>query len=277
MGLPNDFLGWLRQRLPDRGRAALNRALYEIAYRIPAVADSGFFNGGMLPLSPELMAVPGLRGTPAQANLYHFVMLDHLAGLVWEPARLLEVGCGAGGGLLYARAAWPRSALVGIDASGSAIAAATQRLRDQPGITLMQARGEALPFPAAGFDVLVSIGTLTNVGAAAFLREAARVLMLGGYLSLSAGTGWSALDYQAMLAREGAAAGLRLIRFAEITAGTMAAIEADAEAHAAMIARLPFFLRGQAREWAALPGSVRHARYLAGARRDMAAVFQREA
>lgn len=275
MALPNDILGWLRQKLPDGGRAALNRALYEAAYRIPAVASSGFFNGGMMPLSPELMAVPGLGGTPSQANLYHFVMLDQLAGLVWEPAGLLEIGCGAGGGLAYARAAWPRSALTGID--GSAIAAATRRLDGQPGLTLMQARGESLPFPDASFDVVISIGTLTNVGAGSFLREAARVMQAGGFLSLSADTGWNAGDYRAMLAREGAAAGLALLRFAEITPGTMAAIEADAEAHAAMIARLPFFLRRQAREWAALPGSVRHARYLAGARRDMAAVFQRVA
>jgi ubiquinone/menaquinone biosynthesis C-methylase UbiE len=274
---PNDFLGRLRQILSDRARARLNRALYEIAYRIPAVARGGFFNGGLMPLSPELLAVPGLGGTPSQANLYHVVMLDQLAGLVWEPVRLLEIGCGAGGGLRYARAAWPRSALTGIDASASAIVAATARLKDLPGITLMQARGEALPFPDGGFDVVISIGTLTNVGAGAFLREAARVMMPGGFLSLSAGTGWSAPDYQAMLDREGRAAGLTLLRFNEITEGAMAAIEADAPAHQAMIARLPFFLRGQAREWAALPGSVRHARYLAGARRDMAAVFQRGA
>lgn len=274
---PNDFLGWLRERMPRRGGAALNRALYEIAYRISAVAQGGFFNGGMLPLSPDLMEVSALGGTPSQANLYHFVMLDHLAGLVWEPARLLEIGCGAGGGLAYAHAAWPRSAITGIDASGSAITAATRRLAGQTGVTLMQARGEALPFPDARFDVVISIGTLTNVGAGAFLRESARVLEPGGFLSLSAGTGWSADDYAAMLAREGAAAGLQLLRFTEITEGTMAAIEADAAAHGAMIARMPFFLRRQAREWAALPGSVRHARYLAGARRDMAAVFQREA
>jgi SAM-dependent methyltransferase len=277
MGLPNDLLGVLRQWLPASARASLNRFLYEAAYRIPAVARSGFFNGGLMPLSPDLMELPGLGGTPSQANLYHFVMLDQLAGLVWEPARLLEIGCGAGGGLRYARAAWPRSALIGVDASGSAIAAATARLAGQPGITVMQARGEALPLPDAVFDVVISIGTLTNVGAGAFLREAARVMLPGAYLSLSAGTGWSAVDYAAMLRRHGAEAGLDLIRFEEITPGTMAAIAADAEAHAAMIARLPFFLRGQAREWAALPGSVRHARYLAGARRDMAAVFQRVA
>lgn len=275
MAPPNDFLGWLRQKLPEGGRAALNRALYEAAYRIPAVARAGFFNGGLMPLSLDLMRVPGLGGTPSQANLYHFVMLDQLAGLVWEPAHLLDIGCGAGGGLRYARAIWPRSPLTGVDASSSAIAASAKRLRGEPAVTLMRARGEALPFPDATFDVVISIGTLTNVGAGAFLREAARVMMAGGFLSLSAGTGWSAGDYRAMLEREGAKAGLTLLRFADITPGTMAAIEADAAAHAAMIAGLPFFLRRQAREWAALPGSVRHARYLVGARRDMAAVFQR--
>jgi SAM-dependent methyltransferase len=267
----------LRLLLPRGWRGALNRALYEAAYRIPAVAASGFFNGGYLPLSPGLLSVPGLAATAAQANLYQFVMRDHPAGLVWEPAHVLEIGCGAGGGLLYAGVAWPRSRLTGIDASATAIAAARLRLRQRPEITLIEGRGEALPLADAHFDLVISIGTLTNIGAARFMAEAGRVLLPGGVLSISAGTGWAAADYRAMLAATAAAAGLHLLRFTDITAGALAAIEADAPAHAAMIAGLPWFLRHQAREWAALPGSARHGRYRSGARRDVAAVFRRAA
>jgi hypothetical protein len=54
----------------------------------------------------------------------------------------------------------------------------------------------------------------------------------------------------------------------------MAAMRADEAALAEAVARLPRFLHPQAREWTALPGSARHARYASGARRDYAAVFR---
>ncbi|PZW51033.1 methyltransferase family protein [Humitalea rosea] len=265
----------LRRLLPAGLRAGLNRATYEIAYRLPAVADTGFFNGGYRPLLPGLLAVPQLAASPSQANLYELVLRHHPGAHQTRPARLLDIGCGAGGGLAYAAAAWPQCRLTGVDASASAIAAARRRLGHRPDITLLRARGEALPLADASFDMVASVGTLTNVGAAAFLAEATRVLVPGGLLSISAGTGWSIEDYRRMLSAAGAKAGLRLLRLTDITQGAMLAIEADAMAHAVLFESLPGFLRGQAREWAAMPGSARHARYGTGARRDVGAVFQR--
>jgi len=265
----------LRRLLPVGLRAALNRAVYEAAYRVPLVAKAGFFNGGYHPLLPGLAAAQSLANR-CQANLYELVLRHHPGPRSpTPPARLLDIGCGAGGGLAYAAAIWPGTRLTGVDAAAGAIAAARRHLAAHPDILLIRARGESLPLPDAAFDMVVSVGALTNVGARTFLAEAARVLAPGGLLSISAGTGWSEADYRRMLGSVAADAGLRLLRLTDITAGTIAAIEADAATHAAAIAALPWFLRGQAREWAALPGSARHARYRSGARRDVAAVFRR--
>ncbi|WP_431285840.1 class I SAM-dependent methyltransferase [Humitalea sp. 24SJ18S-53] len=265
-------LNLLRAVLPAGGAATLNRAVYEAAYRLPAVADSGFFNGGYRPLLPGLLGVPGLAGAPSQANLYEFVLRTHPGRRVQDPRTILDIGCGAGGGLEYAGAAFPRAGLTGVDASAAAIAAARRRLR---AARLIQARGEALPLRDGGFDLVVSVGTMTNVGAGPFMAEAARVLAPGGILTLSAGTGCCMDDIRAQITGAAGAAGLRLLRLTDITAQAMSAITADAPHHRAMIATLPFWLRAEAAEWAALPGSARHRRYHAGQRRDVAAVLQR--
>ncbi|MEJ1157765.1 class I SAM-dependent methyltransferase [Prosthecomicrobium sp. N25] len=266
----------LRRVVPAAVGKWLNRAIYEAAYLVPEVARSGFFNGGYRPLSPNLLPVPGLGATPSQVNLVHFVLVEHPADhRAGPPARLLDIGCGAGGGLRYAAALWPGVPMTGVDASASAIRAARRLLAPVPSVTLLRARGEAMPLPEAGFDFVASIGTLTNVGMQPFMAEAARVLAPGGILSLSVGTRRGPANYTRLLREEGAKAGLTLLRVTDLTPGSLAAMEADADALASLIARLPRVLHGQAREWAALPGSARHARYLAGERHDYAAVFRR--
>lgn len=266
------MLALLRSALPDSAGAALNRAVYEAAYRLPTVGGAGFFNGGYRPLLPGFLRVAGLAASPSQANLYEFVLRSHPGERVRDPRAILDIGCGPGGGLEYARAAFPRARLTGVDTSAAAIAAARRRL---PDALLIRARGEALPLPDGGFDLVVSVGVLTNVGASRFMREAARVLAPDGILTLSAGTGWDLGDFRTLLTTNAQAAGLRLRRLTDITPQALAAIEADAQRHRDMIANLPFWLRAEAAEWACLPGTGRHHRYRTGQRRDAAAVFQR--
>lgn len=265
----------LRRKLPAQLGQILNRTIYEGAFLLPSVAKTGFFNSGYLPLLPDFHPLPALAGQEAQANLYHYVLRHHPGAALAQPRQILDIGCGSGGGLLYAAALWPEAEITGIDSSFAGIATARRRLAAQPRIRLLRGSGHALPMPGPAFDLVVGIGSLTNIGAVPFLREAARVLRPGGTLSISAGTGWSVQDYRAMLASHGAAFGLRLVSLADITTGTLAAIEAAHEANEALVAKLPRPLRRHAREWAALRGSARHDRYRSGARRDLAAVFVR--
>jgi ubiquinone/menaquinone biosynthesis C-methylase UbiE len=188
---------------------------------------------------------------------------------------VLDIGCGSGGGLIYAAELWPEAETTGVDSSLAGIAAARRRVRRVPNIRLLRCGGHALPLPDQFFDRAAGVGSLTNIGAAPFLAEAARVLRPGGTLSISAGPGWSVRDYRAMLATQGRHLGLRLDSLTDITAATLAAIRAAQERNERLVASLPRALRRQAREWATLPGSARHARYRSGARRDLAAVFRR--
>lgn len=90
--------------------------------------------------------------------------------------RLLDVGCGAGGALVLARA---RGATVtGLDASESLIAIAHERL---PDAHLERGDMEALPFPDGTFDVVTSFNAFQFAGdLEQALREARRVCRPGG-------------------------------------------------------------------------------------------------
>ncbi|MGK7868150.1 class I SAM-dependent methyltransferase [Falsiroseomonas sp. E2-1-a20] len=269
-------LDLLRRRLPAQLGRLLNRAIYEAAFLVPTVARSGFFNSGYLPLLPGFLPVEALPLQEASANLYHYVLHTHPGEGGPPPRRVLDIGCGSGGGLIYAAALWPEAMITGVDCSFAGIAAARRRVRGVPNIRLLRCGGHALPLPDQSFDLAAGVGSLTNIGAAPFLAEAARVLRPGGILSISAGTGWSVRDYQAMLATQGRNLGLRLISLTDITAATLTAIDSAQDQNEKLIASLPRALRRQAREWATLPGSARHARYGSGARRDLAAVFRRD-
>jgi SAM-dependent methyltransferase len=277
MSLGSALLARLRRRLGPRGGQVANRLLYELVYSLPTVDRLAFFNGGYAPPPPDMPAAPALAVARYQAALYDLAMRV-LPGPRPAPRRLLDIGCGSGGGLLHATAAFPGAALAGVDQSRIAIARARRRLA-AAGVAaeLHRAGGDRLPFSEGAFDRIVSIGTITYVGLEPFMREAARVLAPDGVLSVTGGVGDAPLLWmQARFARLARAEGLVLLAFEDTTEGCLAALEAQAEANAALVARLPRPLRRAGREWAVLPGSDLHAAYLAGTRKEFAAVFHRQ-
>ena len=86
---------------------------------------------------------------------------------------LLDVGCGGGNHTVaFAEAGWD---VTGVDPSHAQLELARSR-----GCTVVQGRGEELPFAAASFDAVVSIWTHTDVDDwAAVLREVKRVAKPG--------------------------------------------------------------------------------------------------
>lgn len=98
--------------------------------------------------------------------------------------RLLDVGCGTGTLLAEVKRRFPEVVAVGIDPDAAILRIAERRLaRRGSQVDLQVARAEALPFPDASFDVVVStlvVHHLPTPAKHAALREIYRVLRPGG-------------------------------------------------------------------------------------------------
>jgi 2-polyprenyl-6-hydroxyphenyl methylase/3-demethylubiquinone-9 3-methyltransferase len=110
------------------------------------------------------------------ARLRHFDR--HVAG--WEGRPVLDLGCG--GGFLAEALARRGAEVTGIDPSGGAIRAARAHAAGEGlAIRYDEGSGEALPYPDASFDIVVSVDVLEHVAdLPRVLDEVARVLKPGG-------------------------------------------------------------------------------------------------
>jgi ubiquinone/menaquinone biosynthesis C-methylase UbiE len=100
----------------------------------------------------------------------------------FEPATVLDVGCGTGTLLRQAKTDWPDAQLLGVDPAPHMIEVAT---RLSPDATFVVGMAEALPVPDATVDLALSTLSFHHWrDQAAGLREVARVLRPGGVLLL---------------------------------------------------------------------------------------------
>ncbi len=109
---------------------------------------------------------------------YHRALVDDLLSpTIDEPATILDVGCGPGGGTA---ALATFGDVVGLDPSPDAISSLRRRHRS---IRVTRGRAEQLPFTDATFDVVTCVDVLYTVGPhLRAVREMARVLAPGGRL-----------------------------------------------------------------------------------------------
>lgn len=100
--------------------------------------------------------------------------------------RILDAGCGGGG--MPLSLAEEADQVIGIDLAPR-FNEAGHRLAAEHGLRNLhfaQANGEALPFPDAAFDIVLSHAVIEHVAdASGYLRELARVLKPGGFMYLS--------------------------------------------------------------------------------------------
>src|SRR5690625_85068 len=152
------------ENIPPESAAPANRAWWD-AEAADYLAEHGSFLGDAeLVWGPEGVIEDDVS------------LLGDVRGL-----RVLEVGCGAGQGARWARAAG--AAVVGIDLSGAMLragSAISQRTGNNP--PLVQANALQLPFAAESFDLAFSaFGAVPFVADLAHLhQEVARVLRPGG-------------------------------------------------------------------------------------------------
>lgn len=99
-------------------------------------------------------------------------------------ARVLDVGCGTGELLRRLRARYPRASLAGLDPVAEMLSVARGKLSGNEDLQIGYA--DALPWPAASFDVVVSCNMFHYIShPVEALREMARVIRPGGALVLT--------------------------------------------------------------------------------------------
>jgi fatty-acid O-methyltransferase len=127
------------------------------------------------PMAVPLDAADEPNRQPIQ--LYHCTATQ-AGGLAGK--RVLEVGCGRGGGASYLTRALEPTAYVGLDLSAAAIEFCRRR-HQVAGLEFVQGDAEDLPFPDASFDAVINIeSSHFYPHFDQFLKEVTRVLRPGG-------------------------------------------------------------------------------------------------
>jgi SAM-dependent methyltransferase len=149
----------------------------------------------------DTMANPDLEALVTAATAYEEFFVPALFQ-EWAPRvaaaaellpgqRVLDVACGTG---VLSRAAatcvGARGSVVGLDPNPGMLAVASQR---NPEITWQEGTAEALPYPDASFDAVVSqFGLMFFADRLRALGEMLRVLHRGGHLAVAV---WDSLDH----------------------------------------------------------------------------------
>jgi ubiquinone/menaquinone biosynthesis C-methylase UbiE len=127
------------------------------------------------------------------------------AGRDQRRLRLLDIACGTGRFLDFAKQTWPRLSVVGLDLSEAYCRHARSHLNRWSGVNLVVGNAEAIPAPDNSFDAATCIFTFHELPPQArrsAIRECARVLKPGGrFVLLDSLQRGDVRDYDGMLER----------------------------------------------------------------------------
>jgi malonyl-CoA O-methyltransferase len=122
-----------RGAVPPKGRLLDRAAIRRYADRASAGYDSAAV------LARELRAC----------------LMRRLELIAFEPAAILDFGCGTGEGAAALRARWPAARVIALDASPAMLDALARR-GDAPRVERLLAEAEAIPLPDASVDLVFS-------------------------------------------------------------------------------------------------------------------------
>jgi SAM-dependent methyltransferase len=235
----------------------LSRYVYDGAYGLPQWQDISTFNYGYAPCDDAVAEV--WPNEPHQIQLYAEVAKAvQAAADAPEPARLLEVCCGRGGGLAYLHAALSPRATIGIDRSLKAI---RHRRNGNAAIARLQGHALQLPFPEACIDLAVNVEALADLPKLPFLAEISRVLAPNGIFAVTDTMPHGPEACHLGLIDLGRKSGLDVVSFRDITMNVCEACRIDDGRRSELVNRLPRYLRPIAREWVSLPGTTRFGQF----------------
>lgn len=166
--------------------------------------------------------------------------------------RVLEVGCGHGGGASYLMRTLRPASYTGLDLNRAGIAFCRKR-HNLIGVDFVHGDAERVPFPDQSFDAVINI---ESSGAyphfPRFLAEVARVLRPGGdFLYADLRPRESIAEWEAALAR----APMRMLSHEVINAQVLRGMEKNTQRVLDLIGRVPRYLQRIAREYVGVQGS----------------------
>jgi SAM-dependent methyltransferase len=218
------------------------RTRYQARYR--REDDVVFLNAGYEEDPP--MAIPLVAADEPKRysiQLYHRVATQ----VDLKGKRVLEVGCGHGGGASYLMRTLHPASYTGLDLNPAGIAFCRER-HNVPGLEFVQGDAENLPFPDQSFDAVINIeSSHCYPRFPRFLAEVARVLRPGGhflYTDLRADV--HIAEWEAALAD----APIRLLSHADIKMQVLRVLDIPRGTDKKLLPtpRVPAYLRGVARE-----------------------------
>jgi ubiquinone/menaquinone biosynthesis C-methylase UbiE len=240
----------LRLGSKPRFKKITQKYAYHIATRRLRNDDVFFLNWGYEedpPLALPLETSDEPNRFPIQ--LYHRTATQtELSG-----KRVLEVGCGHGGGASYLTRTLHPASYTGLDLNAAGIAYC-RRKHNVPGLNFVQGDAQDLPFDDASFDVVINVESAHGYPCfRGFLSEVARVLCTGGhFLYTDLRCDWDNIgEWEAAMVD----APLRMLSQREINPEVIRGIEKNSQWWEDVINRhVPEFLRPYAGGFAGVAG-----------------------
>ncbi len=194
-----------------------------------------------------------------------YIQLYHRTGTQTDLAgkRVLEVGCGHGGGASYLTRTQHPASYTGLDLNPGAIAFCRRR-HNLPNLEFVQGNAEKLPFPDQSFDEVINVeSSAAYPHFSRFLAEVARVLRPGGHFQ------YTDLRPRGKIAeweKALADAPMRVVSRDDINAQVIRGLEANSRRILDLIGRLPKICQPMGREYSGMEGTkfyrgMQHDRY----------------
>jgi ubiquinone/menaquinone biosynthesis C-methylase UbiE len=227
----------------------VSKSFYRIQTRMFNTGDVVFLNIGYEEDPP--MAVPLAESD--EPNRF-YIQLYHRTATQADLSgkRVLEVGCGHGGGASYLTRTLRPAAYTGLDLNRAAIAFCRKRHK-LPNVDFVLGDAEKLPFPDQSFDAVVNVeSSAAYPHFSRFLAEVVRVLRPGGhFLYTDLRPVSSIAEWEAALA----GAPMRMLSHDDINAQVVRGLEKNSQRMVELIGRMPIGLRSIGREYAGMKGT----------------------
>ena len=227
----------------------VSKSFYRMQTRMFATDDVVFLNIGYEEDPP--MALPLAESD--EPNRFYIQLYHRTATQAdLRSKRVLEVGCGHGGGASYLTRTLRPASYTGLDMNPEGIAFCRRR-HTLPDVEFVHGDAEKLPFPDQSFDAVINVeSSAAYPHFSRFLAEVARVLRPGGHFLYTDLRPRSDIDeWEAALA----GAPMRMLSQEDINGQVVRGLEKNSERILDLVGRMPMILRRVGREYAGMKGT----------------------